>query len=101
MNTLHVTSCCCCGGSELFPVLDLGQQPLANQFVATPSERPTFPLELCVCSNCFHNQLSVIVPPGAMFRHYLYVSGTSRTLRHHFAELADEAPRWLGRKPGR
>ena len=43
--------------------------------------RPTFPLELMLCGSCCHSQLSVTVEPDLMFRHYLYVSGTSRTLR--------------------
>jgi SAM-dependent methyltransferase len=54
-----------------------------------------------VCRRCFHNQLSVVVDPDLMFRHYLYVSGTSRTFREHFADLAREALFWVTPRPRR
>ena len=101
MSIRHVSACRCCGGANLIRVLDLDEQPLANDYFAQPRDLPTYPLELCVCADCFHNQLSLVVPPELMFRHYLYVSGTSRTLREHFDELADEAIQWLGRSPHR
>src|SRR5262245_7220928 len=65
--------CRCCGSGALERVLDLGRQPLANSYLREPAELPTFPLELMVCRGCFHNQLSVVVEPDLMFRHYLYV----------------------------
>jgi novobiocin biosynthesis protein NovU/D-mycarose 3-C-methyltransferase len=82
-------------------VLNLGRQPLANSYVREPCLLPLYPLELCVCRTCYHNQLSVVVHPDLMFRHYLYVSGTSRTLREHFAELARDALDWLRPRPQR
>jgi novobiocin biosynthesis protein NovU/D-mycarose 3-C-methyltransferase len=94
-------SCRCCGASALEPVLDLGRQPLANSYLTEPAELPVFPLELLVCRSCFHCQLSVVVEPELMFRHYLYVSGTSRTLRDHFAGLAREAQGWVNPRPRR
>jgi SAM-dependent methyltransferase len=96
MSYAHVTRCRCCGANSLVPVLDLGSQPLANSYTPAPARQPTYPLELHVCRECFHNQLSVVVDPDAMFKNYLYVSGTSRTLRTHFVGLAREALRWLG-----
>ncbi len=84
-------TCRCCDSTNLEQVLDLGQQPLANSYTTEPKGLDTYPLELMVCRDCFHNQLSIVVDPDEMFRHYLYVSGTSRTLRVHFEELAEEA----------
>jgi SAM-dependent methyltransferase len=56
----------------------------------------------------FHKQtieryahLSVVVDPDLMFRHYLYVSGTTRTLREHFAHLARDAFQWVSPRPQR
>src|SRR3989344_5045684 len=37
-----------------------------------------------LCQACFHAQLSVAVNPDLMFKHYLYVSGTSKTLKEYF-----------------
>jgi SAM-dependent methyltransferase len=92
-------ACRCCGSTALCPVLNLGCQPLANSYLREPAELPRFPLELLVCESCCHNQLSVVVNPERMFRHYLYVSGTSRTLRAHFAEFAQEVLQWVGPRP--
>jgi SAM-dependent methyltransferase len=43
----------------------------------------------------------VIVNPDLMFRNYLYVSGTSRTLRAHFTDLAEEAVQMVHPRPRR
>jgi SAM-dependent methyltransferase len=88
-------ACRCCDSTALWPVLDLGRQPLANSYLREPADLPRFPLELRVCGSCFHSQLSVVVNPDRMFRHYLYVSGTSRTLRAHFADFAREVVAWV------
>jgi SAM-dependent methyltransferase len=96
-----VTACRCCGGPDLELALDLGRQPLANSYLQAPTELPTFPLQLAVCPACCHSQLSVVVQPDLMFRHYLYVSGTSRTLRTHFAQLARDVLPWVEAHPPR
>jgi len=101
MDYQRVSVCRCCGSKDLGLVLDLGKLPLANSYTKEPEELPVFPLELMVCRNCFHNQLSVVVDPDLMFRHYLYVSGTSRTLRAHFAGMAREALEWVSPRPRR
>lgn len=101
MGTLPAPACRCCGAVDLVRVLDLGRQPLANSYTPRPTALPTYPLELFACRACSHAQLGVVVDPDAMFRHYLYVSGTSRTLRAHFAGLAGEAIGWAGRQPTR
>jgi hypothetical protein len=94
-------ACRCCGGTDLRPVLSLGRQPLANSYLKEPAALPSYPLELQVCAVCFHSQLSVVVRPDLMFRHYLYVSGTSRTLRAHFAGFARESLSWVEARPAR
>jgi SAM-dependent methyltransferase len=101
MDCKPLTHCLCCHSGDLHPVLDLGRQPLANCYTRQPEDLPTFPLDLVVCGACFHNQLGVAVEPDRMFRHYLYVSGTSRTLREHFAGLAREALAWVRPRPRR
>jgi novobiocin biosynthesis protein NovU/D-mycarose 3-C-methyltransferase len=101
MDFQLANSCRCCGFQAPHGVLDLGRQPLANSYIKEPVELPTFPLELVVCPVCYHNQLSVVVDPDLMFRHYLYVSGTSRTLREHFAGLAREVLQWVEPRPRR
>jgi SAM-dependent methyltransferase len=87
-----LTHCLCCGSENLELTLDLGQQPLANSFISTPTEfELTFPLVLNRCADCSHLQLSHAVDPNLLFKNYLYVSGTSQTLRDYFDWFAKEA----------
>ncbi len=85
-----VTRCRCCQSSQLFPYLYLGKQPLANSY-HRGEKLPTYPLEVMVCRDCFHSQLSIVIDPDTMFRNYLYVSGTTATFRNHTKELAKDA----------
>ena len=86
--------CLACDGAILRTVLSLGDQALANSFrtPADPEPEHTFPLRLNLCPHCFHGQLSGAVDPNLLYRHYLYVSGTTDTLRDYFAAFADRLP---------
>lgn len=79
-------------------LLDLGDQPLANNYTKyheTLDYNPyhinaeeKFPLHLHFCQHCFHTQLNCVVRPEKLFKNYLYVSGTSKTLQKFFNEFA-------------
>jgi SAM-dependent methyltransferase len=87
----ELKECLCCGSERLKLVLDLNEQPLANSFKKTAEEaEPTFPLCLNICEDCTHLQLSHAVNPDLLFKNYLYVSGTSQTLRDYFDWFAKE-----------
>jgi SAM-dependent methyltransferase len=87
----ELKECLCCGSEKLKLVLDLNEQPLANSFKKTAEEdEPTFPLCLNICEDCTHLQLSHAVDPDLLFKNYLYVSGTSQTLRDYFDWFAKE-----------
>ena len=87
----QLDECLCCGSERLKLVLDLNEQPLANSFKKTAEEdEPTFPLRLNICEDCTHLQLSHAVNPDLLFKNYLYVSGTSQTLRDYFDWFAKE-----------
>jgi SAM-dependent methyltransferase len=87
----ELKECLCCGSERLKLVLDLNEQPLANSFKKTAEEdEPTFPLCLNICEACTHLQLSHAVNPDLLFKNYLYVSGTSQTLRDYFDWFAKE-----------
>lgn len=82
-----VTTCLACGGPNLTDYLNLGEQPPANSY--TKVERlalPTFPLALNFCKSCSHSQLTHVVNPDLLFKDYLYVSGTTKTLDNHFCD---------------
>ncbi|MDB4335299.1 class I SAM-dependent methyltransferase [bacterium] len=75
--------CVACGGSNLEQFLDLAEQPLANNYHDGTGGGELFKLGLNLCTDCYHTQLPVSVDPKAMFDHYLYVTGTSQTLRDY------------------
>ena len=81
----EIINCVACGSSNLIPVLDLLQQPLANSYKqSADQQQDKFPLAISHCSKCHHVQLSHAVNSDLMFKDYLYVSGTTKTLRNYF-----------------
>ncbi len=85
-EAMRVTRCRCCTGNRLAPVLDLGEMPLANDFRAS-GPWPRYPLCLMACQDCWHSQLSVVVPGEVMFTDYPYLSSLSGTFRNHCRRL--------------
>ena len=85
--------CRICKSQELHKVLSLGDQPHCNHFLtgeelSLPEVR--YPLDCYLCSECGLVQLGYVVPPEVMFRQYLYMSGTTKTLSRHFHQLAGQ-----------
>lgn len=88
------TECLACGNSDIRSVLDLGSQPLANNY-HNGEVQDEYPLNLMLCQSCFHLQLSHIVNPDLMFKNYLYVSGTTKTLKDYFDFFANKTLEYL------
>ncbi|MEI6516405.1 MAG: methyltransferase domain-containing protein, partial [bacterium] len=87
--------CRICDGTQLEPVINLGQQPWCNHFLR-PEEvghEAYYPLNVVYCLNCCAAQLDYTVPKEVMFSDHTYLSGTTRTLREHFRQVAIEADR--------
>lgn len=98
-----VISCRMCGSGSLHRYLDLGRTPLANSYLdAETRNEPEFTEELCLqlCRDCGLSQLTKVVHPDRMFRHYLYVSATTATIREHFAEFAATVAKAAQAGPG-
>jgi novobiocin biosynthesis protein NovU/D-mycarose 3-C-methyltransferase len=73
---------------RLTSVLNLGVQPLANDFCKPGQERQgCAPLEVLYCERCGLAQLSVVVKPEVLYKNYAYVTSDSETMRKHFASL--------------
>jgi len=84
-------SCRACGGSDLQCFLPLGPTPLANSFLHHPDEfssEPWYPLDVYFCRTCSLVQVLDVIHPEALFRNYIYVSGTSDTMLAHNARYA-------------
>ena len=80
----EITICRCCSSEKLTCILDLKNQPLANSYHDKGKILNKYPLKLNLCLKCYHSQLSVVVDPSLLFKNYLYVSGTTDTLRDYF-----------------
>ena len=95
-----VTACRACGSVSLDSVLDLGSQPLANQFLTegqlywpdgTERSWLKYPLHLVRCLTCGLAQLDHVVDPWTLYGpHYAYRSGYSSGWRDHCFALAAE-----------
>lgn len=80
-----IESCLCCDNKNLNEILNLNSQPLANSYLKNPDDaEDVFPLAINYCDECSHVQLTHAVDPDRLFRDYLYVSGTTKTLRDYF-----------------
>jgi hypothetical protein len=90
MSYQEHTKCRICDSTELNPVFDLGLQPPANDFrrPGTPREG-YYPLKVLFCPKCTLSQLSVVVNPDVLYRHYSYVTSTSTTMNAHFDHLIE------------
>ena len=83
-------TCRLCDGIRLASVLDLGDQPLANEMGATADELlPAFPLHLRICPDCGLGQVGEYVLPDRIFGdNYPYLSSTSQIWLDHCAAYA-------------
>jgi len=89
--------CRVCGAKNT-SLLDLETQPLANNYTRFDdvldynpyhiNAEEKYPLHLYYCQECFHTQLNCVVHPDKLFKNYLYVSGTSQTLKNYFMYFA-------------
>lgn len=103
-NYTELKECLACGSQYLTETLDLGDQPLANSYTKSKEDfLEVFPLKINRCANCYHVQLSAAVNPDLMFKDYLYVSGTSKTMLEYFdwfASFTKEYYSFIGNKFG-
>ena len=94
--------CRSCGSTNAALILDLGQQPLANNLLA-PADlakpEPKFPLRLAVCKSCWLLQITDLVPPVELFSKYLYFSSFSDLMLRHAREATEGYIAELGLNP--
>ena len=91
--------CRVCKREDNMAVLyDFGKQPNANHYLSCPNgSLDEYPLRLDVCRNCYHTQLSYTIPPQEVFSNYIYLSGTSNTMREFFRDFADKSIQECGK----
>lgn len=87
----RIDACSSCNHAPLHPIISLGETPLANALVAAEARavsQPRYSLTLVLCSHCSLVQITERVPPELLFRHYVYFSSFSDTMRQHAREYA-------------
>lgn len=82
-NVTENLTCLACGSSNIHLALDLHEQPLANNFLTQPADQTKYPLAVNLCHDCYHLQLTHTVDPKIIYSNYLYVAGTSKTLKDY------------------
>jgi 2-polyprenyl-3-methyl-5-hydroxy-6-metoxy-1,4-benzoquinol methylase len=96
--------CRVCDSDCLEPVIDLGMQPWCNNFLRREEigTEPFYPLRVVYCHHCGSAQLDFTVKKEVMFADHTYLSGTTRSLSAHFAEIANEVDeRFFSETPGK
>ncbi len=79
------SDCRACKSKDLATILPLGSTPFANDYV-TPgddSQQPEAGLTLQLCRACSMVQLEEVVDPTVLYRHYAYVTSTSKSMDQH------------------
>jgi len=95
-------TCRICQGSRLTRFLSLGETALANSFLKSAADaagEPSFPLDVYLCEDCSCVQLVDVIDPEVLFRDYIYVTGTSDTMKVHNREYAATVVELLGLGP--
>jgi hypothetical protein len=85
------TACRVCKDTNTAILYDFGTQPNANHYLSNlDGTLEEYPLRLDLCKNCYHTQISYTIPPEEVFSDYIYLSGTSNTMRDFFREFAEK-----------
>ena len=87
-----------CGSESLTSVLDLDEQPIANELLlSADAEEERFPLHLSVCSDCGLGQIGEFVLPERIFQNdYPYLSSVSTSWVAHAQSFAERMTGELG-----
>lgn len=94
--------CQYCGTPLTISWLDLGLQPLANNYQGTAEEAASarqYPLHARVCSNCWLVQVDRDVPPEEIFSDYAYFSSYSDSWLEHCRQYSEMVVERFGLGP--
>ncbi|MBX2990366.1 MAG: class I SAM-dependent methyltransferase [Bacteroidetes bacterium] len=88
----ELTRCLACGNSNLFPIIDFGETPLADALIRKEDlDKPELlaELKLVFCPACALVLITQVVSPEILFcRNYPYYSSVSPSLLQHFRDSA-------------
>ena len=93
-----------CGAGGLERLLNLGYQPLCNEFLPAgdaPGPQTFYPLCICFCQQCSLAQLDYVIPMEVAFGdQYTYLTGSSESLIKYYSELASKLVDKFGLRAG-
>jgi 2-polyprenyl-3-methyl-5-hydroxy-6-metoxy-1,4-benzoquinol methylase len=97
---MTLRTCALCEAESPTPVIDLGFHPCADTFVFESrllGGEERFPLKVCLCRECGHAQLALVVPGHVRYQDndYSYDSSNSPVSIGHFTEMARDVSRAL------
>lgn len=83
--------CRICDSTKFNLVVDLGMHPLSLHFLseAQVGKEPFYPLRVVVCEHCSAAQLDYTVKKEVMYSDHTYLSGITKSLAAHFAQIAE------------
>lgn len=90
--TNDAPACQYCGTALVVTWIDLGRQPLSNNYAATAEQAalaPQYPLHARVCQECWLVQVDRVVPPEDIFSDYAYFSSYSDSWIEHGRRYAE------------
>ncbi len=93
-----ITTCRVCDSKKLKTILDLGDQPLANNLEDSAYSGDKYPLKQVQCQKCKTVQLSHTVDKEVLFADYMYDSSHSKEFIKHFESLAETIVEKYGKK---
>ncbi|HLY65058.1 MAG TPA: methyltransferase domain-containing protein, partial [Chloroflexota bacterium] len=83
-----MAACRACLGTDLIPLLDLGQQPIAHRMLTSPDESEFVHwLALDYCRTCGFSQISDPIPPDVLYLDYNYCFSSWKPQPHMLDEL--------------
>lgn len=91
MSNFERKNCRLCGSRNIEMVLHLTPTPSGDAYVTTEKlqeKQELYPLDIMLCMDCGHSQLSVIVDPEILYKNYIYTTSISIGLLEHFKEYA-------------
>lgn len=103
MELKEIISCEVCGGTELYPVLDLGNHPLCDDLipVGQPEQCTKYPIEIVYCKNCDTAHQKYQVPKVTLFpQTYHYRSRFTADVLSGMETLVDTVEAQLGSLEG-
>lgn len=94
-------NCRSCSSEKVSSIIPLGDLPLANALLETPTphSEPRYNLEVFICEACGLAQLKDLIDPAELFTDYVYFSSNSEAMLTSVAELVGRTIPTLPQNP--